>query len=237
MNVAETCIGCGSCAPYCPMEAISVGPAKAEIDQDACVECNNCIRAEVCPTDSLEVPELKWPRSVRKVFSDPAPQHGLTGIPGRGTEEMKTNDVTGRYRVGEAGFVLDVGRPGVGARLRDVEKMYKRLVHLGIHFEEKNPLRSLLKENDKTSFQEEVLNEKVLSIIIEFTVPSSRIGEVLDELKKCAAEIDTVFSLGLIDKVSEEGSMKNREIARALGYCSSVNAKVNVGLGRPPAKF
>jgi len=150
---------------------------------------------------------------------------------------MKTNDVTGRYRVGEAGFVLDVGRPGVGARLRDVEKMYRRLVHLGIHFEEKNPLRSLLKENDKTSFQEEVLNEKVLSIIIEFTVPSSRIGEVLDELKKCAAEIDTVFSLGLIDKVSEEGSMKNREIARALGYCSSVNAKVNVGLGRPPAKF
>jgi len=237
MNVAETCIGCGSCVPYCPMEAISIGPAKAEIDQDECVECNNCFRAEVCPTDSLAAPDLKWPRSVRRVFSDPGPQHGLTGVPGRGTEEMKTNDVTGRYRVGEVGFVLDVGRPGVGARLRDVEKMYKRLVLLGIHFEEKNPLRSLLKENDKTSFQEEVLNEKVLSIIIEFTVPSSRIGEVVDELKKCAAEIDTVFSLGLIDKVSEEGSMKNREIARALGYCSSVNAKVNVGLGRPPAKF
>jgi len=171
------------------------------------------------------------------VFSDPGPQHGLTGVPGRGTEEMKTNDVTGRYRVGEAGFVLDVGRPGVGARLRDVEKIYRRLVHLGIHFEEKNPLRSLLKENDKTSFQEEVLNEKVLSIIIEFTVPSSRIGEVLDELKKCAAEIDTVFSVGLIDKVSEEGSMTNHELAGALGYRSSVNAKVNVGLGRPPAKF
>jgi ferredoxin len=112
MNVSDTCIGCGSCVPYCPMEAISLGPEKAEIDQDECVECNACFRAEVCPTDSLIRPELKWPRSVRRVFSDPAPQHGLTGVPGRGTEEMKTNDVTGRYRVGEAGFVLDVGRPG-----------------------------------------------------------------------------------------------------------------------------
>jgi NAD-dependent dihydropyrimidine dehydrogenase PreA subunit len=237
MNVAETCIGCGSCTPYCPMEAISVGPERAEIDQDECVECNNCIRAGVCPTDSLVAPELSWPRSVRKVFSDPAPQHGLTGIPGRGTEEMKTNDVTGRYRVGEAGFVLDVGRPGVGTRLRDVEKMYKRLVHLGIHFEEKNPLRSLLKNNVEAAFKEEVLDEKVISIIIEFTVPSSRIREVLDELKKCAAEIDTVFSVGLIDKVSEDGSMKNREYVSQIGYRSSVNAKVNAGLGRPPAKF
>ena len=237
MNVAETCIGCGSCVPYCPMEAISVGPERAEIDQDECVECNNCIRAEVCPTDSLMAPELKWPRSVRKVFSDPAPQHGLTGVPGRGTEEMKTNDVTGRYRVGEAGFVLDVGRPGVGTRLRDVERIYKRLVHLGIHFEERNPLRSLLKEDDEAAFKEEVLDEKVLSIIIEFNVPSSRIGDVLETLKKCASEIDTVFSVGLIDKVSEEGSMDNCEQATQLGYRSSVNAKVNIGIGRPPATF
>src|SRR3990170_1216277 len=146
MNVSETCMGCGSCIPYCPMEAISLGPHGAEIDQDECVECNACIRSEVCPTESLIQPELQWPRSVRRVFSDPAPQHGLTGIPGRGTEEMKTNDVTGRYRAGEAGFVLDIGRPGIGARLRDVEKIYKRLVTMGAHFEEQNPLTSLLKD-------------------------------------------------------------------------------------------
>jgi NAD-dependent dihydropyrimidine dehydrogenase PreA subunit len=237
MNVSDTCIGCGSCVPYCPMEAISLGPEKAEIDQDECVECNACFRAEVCPTDSLIRPELKWPRSVRRVFSDPAPQHGLTGVPGRGTEEMKTNDVTGRYRVGEAGFVLDVGRPGVGARLRDVEAIYKRLVHLGIHFEEKNPLRSLLKDKDGGAFKEEVLDEKVLSIIIEFSVSSSRLHDVLEELKKCAAEIDTVFSLGLIDKVSDDGSMENCEQVGRLGYHPSINAKVNIGIGRPQAKF
>ena len=237
MNVSETCIACGSCVPYCPMEAISLGPERAEIDQDECVECNACIRSDVCPTDSLIKPELEWPRSVRRAFSDPAPQHGLTGIPGRGTEEMKTNDVTGRYRVAEAGFVLDVGRPGVGARLRDVEKIYKRLVNLGAHFEGQNPLRSLLKDKNEKAFKEEVLDEKVLSIIIEFKVSSSRLQEVLDELKKCAVEIDTVFSVGLIDKVSDDGSTENCEQAKQLGYRPSINAKVNIGVGRPGAKF
>ena len=237
MNVSDTCIGCGSCVPYCPMEAISLGPERAEIDQDECVECNACFRSDVCPTDSLIKPELKWPRSVRRAFSDPAPQHGLTGIPGRGTEEMKTNDVTGRYHVAEAGFVLDIGRPGIGTRLRVVEKIYKRLVNLGAHFEELNPLRSLLKDKNKSTFKEEVLDEKVLSIIIEFSVSSSRVQEVLNELKKCAEEIDTVFSVGLIDKVSDDGSMENYERARQLGYHPSINAKVNIGVGRPQAKF
>ena len=237
MNVSDTCIGCGSCVPYCPMEAISLGPERAEIDQDECVECNACFRSDVCPTDSLIKPELKWPRSVRRAFSDPAPQHGLTGIPGRGTEEMKTNDVTGRYHVAEAGFVLDIGRPGIGTRLRVVEKIYKRLVNLGAHFEELNPLRSLLKDKNRSAFKEEVLDEKVLSIIIEFSVSSSRVQEVLNELKKCAEEIDTVFSVGLIDKVSDDGSMENYERARQLGYHPSINAKVNIGVGRPQAKF
>jgi hypothetical protein len=219
------------------MEAISLGPERAEIDQDECVECNACLRSDVCPTDSLIKPELKWPRSVRRAFSDPAPQHGLTGIPGRGTEEMKTNDVTGRYCVGEAGFVIDIGRPGVGTRLRVVEKIFKRLVNLGVHFEEQNPLRSLLKDKNENAFKEEVLDEKVLSIIIEFKVSSSRLQEILDELKKCAAEIDTVFSVGLIDKVSDDGSMENYEQARQLGYHPSINAKVNIGVGRPQARF
>src|SRR4030042_4829666 len=173
MNVTDTCIGCGLCIPYCPMEAISLGPERAEINLDECVECNASLRADVCQTDSLWMPDLKWPRSIRRVFSDPAPQHTLTGIPGRGTEEMKTNDVTGRYRVGEAGIVIDIGRPGVGTRLRDVETIYKRLVYLGITFEEKNPLTSLLKDKEKGVFKEEVLGEKVISIIIEFNVPSS----------------------------------------------------------------
>ena len=236
MIVDETCIGCGSCIPFCPMGAISLGPEQAEIDQDACVECNACFRSRACPTDSLIVPELTWPRTIRRVFSDPAPQHGMTGIPGRGTEEMKTNDVTGRYRVGEAGIALDIGRPGIGTRLGDVEKIYRKLVNLGITFEEKNPLTALLKDDDPAAFKEEVLGEKVLSIIIEFKVSSSRLEEVLRALEQCAADVDTVFSVGLIDRVSDDGSMMNYEKARQLGYHPSINAKVNAGAGRPLAE-
>jgi len=235
MIVAETCIACGSCIPYCPMDAISIGENYAEIDQDSCVECNSCVRSEICPTDSLTMPELTWPRSIRRAFSDPAPQHG-TGIPGRGTEEMKTNDVSGRFCLGEAGIALDIGRPGIGTRLSDVELIYRKLLKLGIHFEEKNPLTAILNPGDSGSFKEEVLDEKVLSIIIEFKVPSSRLEEVLETLKQCAEEIDTVFSVGLIDRVAEDGSMSNSEKVKRMGYHPSINAKVNIGVGRPLAE-
>ena len=237
MNVSDACTACGLCIPYCPMEAISLGAEKAEINQDECVECNACLRSEICPAEALVESEINWPRTVRKAFSDVVPKHGLTGVPGRGTEEMKTNDVTGRYRVGEAGIALDIGRPGIGARLRDVEKIYQRLVKLGVHFEEQNPLKGLLKDEKKGVFKEEVLNEKVMSIIIEFKVADIRLQEVLRTLEQCAAEVDTVFSVGLIDKVADDGLMGNYERARQLGYHPSINAKVNIGTGQPLAEF
>ena len=134
------------------------------------------------------------------------------------------------------GIVLDIGRPGIGTRLRDVEKIFERLVSLGIHFEEQNPLTSLLRDKNESTFKDEVLDEKVLSIIIEFKVSSSRLQELLDALNKFAAEIDTVFSVGLIDRVSDDGSMENYEQARHLGYDPSINAKVNIGVGRPQAR-
>ena len=90
--------------------------------------------------------------------------------------------------------------------------------------------------NNATDIFKQLLDEKVLSIIIEFIVPSSRMKEILEALKSCAAEIDTVFSVGLVDRVSEDGSMENAKRAGELGYLVSVNAKVNVGLGRPLAK-
>ncbi|MCL4424250.1 MAG: 4Fe-4S binding protein, partial [Firmicutes bacterium] len=67
----ELCIGCGSCLPYCPMRAITLPDGFAVINEEACVDCNVCYRAGVCPTDAIYMPELTWPRSVRNTFSDP----------------------------------------------------------------------------------------------------------------------------------------------------------------------
>jgi hypothetical protein len=38
-------------------------------------------------------PQLEWPRTIRTTFSDATTTHPGTGVMGRGTDEMKTNDV------------------------------------------------------------------------------------------------------------------------------------------------
>ena len=101
---SDVCVGCGICVPYCPMTAISLNNGLAIIDLEKCVECGTCKRVVDCPTDAITETPLEWPRSIRKFFSDPVSEHKETGIPGRGTEEMKTNDVTERFGYGEAGW-------------------------------------------------------------------------------------------------------------------------------------
>ena len=114
----EKCIGCKKCIPFCPQGAIHVEDKKAFIDQEECVECGICVRQIECPRKAFYEPEevRQWPRSVRKVFGDPTEKHESTGVRGRGTEEVKTNDVTGRVKRGEVGFALEFGRPSIGWR-------------------------------------------------------------------------------------------------------------------------
>lgn len=46
-KISDDCISCGACAPECPVEAISEGDGKFEIDADTCIECGAC--ADTCP--------------------------------------------------------------------------------------------------------------------------------------------------------------------------------------------
>ena len=135
----KKCVGCGNCHAVCTMGVIYLDEdGKSAINQDECVECNTCYRVcrsegyppwfvralrkllslfrlgylaevDVCPTGALTPPKLDWPRSVRAVFSDPTIVHPGTGVPGRRTDEIKTNDVTGRLREGDAGLVIEIG--------------------------------------------------------------------------------------------------------------------------------
>ncbi|MCQ2476995.1 MAG: 4Fe-4S binding protein [Clostridia bacterium] len=45
--ISDDCISCGACAADCPVEAISEGDGKYEINADACIECGAC--ADNCP--------------------------------------------------------------------------------------------------------------------------------------------------------------------------------------------
>lgn len=47
----DTCVGCGSCASQCPMEAIKEADGKYEIDADVCISCGSC--ADQCPMEAI----------------------------------------------------------------------------------------------------------------------------------------------------------------------------------------
>lgn len=233
----EKCTGCELCHPYCPVGAIVTverdGETVSEIDQAECVECGACnLRARVCPTDAIYRPALEWPRTLRETFSNPNAPHP-SGSRGRGTEEMKTNDVTDRYPRGVAGVALEMGRPGVGTSFRDIQALAMALARVGVEFEADNPVSALMADRKTGVFREDILGEKVLSAILEFKIENERLKDVLLRIKDVAGRIDTVFSLGLISRVEPDGTIAVESIAREAGFSPRPNMKTNVGIGRP----
>ena len=168
---------------------------RAKINLDECVECGACSRMsnetlnphlvrsvrslakifrfrfepepDVCPTSAFVIDDLPYPRIVRRIFSDPLIEHTSTGIKGRGNEEVKTNDVAHRVSVGEGGYVIEFGRPGVGVRFHHIQTMTMALAKLGVHFEEKNPITHLMVDRSRGTLKEDLLHEKILSAIVE----------------------------------------------------------------------
>jgi len=156
----DLCIGCGQCVPYCPVDAIALEDELAEIDLDECAECGCCLRMASCPVDAIYQQELEWPRTVRSILSDPLTVAAESGISGRGTEEMKTNEVTGRFKLGTVGIGIEVGRPVTGTRFYDVEKIAQAVAKLNVEFERVNPTTSLMSDPRTGKFKEDVLGYK-----------------------------------------------------------------------------
>ncbi|MCE5264452.1 MAG: 4Fe-4S binding protein [Deltaproteobacteria bacterium] len=230
----EKCIGCDECHPYCPVGAIRSEGEVSVIDQEQCVECGCCFkRSQVCPVDAIYMPKLEWPRVLREYFSNPHIKHPSTTGNGRGTEEMKTNDVTGRFTRGWAGVAVEMGRPGVGTSFRDMQTVAMGIARLGVEFEPNNPVAELFSDARTGKFREEVLNERVLSAILEMKIPVERLGEVLKAVRDVSGQIYTAFSLDLISRLDPDGGTPVLAIAKAAGFTPRPNTKTNVGLGRP----
>lgn len=49
--INDSCISCGSCAAQCPVNAISEGDGKYEIDAATCIDCGACEAG--CPVGAI----------------------------------------------------------------------------------------------------------------------------------------------------------------------------------------
>lgn len=257
----EKCVGCANCVPVCSVGAIYIGDdGLAEINTETCVECHNCYRSlsyehlqprltrtirrvlkkfglrfqpdpDICPTEAFIPDELSWPRIVRRAFSDPMVTHESTGVHGRGTEEVKTNDVSHRIKQGEVGIVVEFGRPGIGVYFREVQKATMAMAAAQVTFEEGNPVAQMMADRKTGTIREDVLDEKVLSCIVELTVPLNDTVRVLGVVKEICRGAETVISIGVSTVCDEAGNDPIREILERQGYQIGW-AKVNLGLGR-----
>ena len=233
---SEKCRICIRCIPFCPVGAIRVQEKKVIIESDECVECGVCARFGICKEGAFIKEELSWPRILRAEFSDPMIPHKKTDIAGRGTAEMKTNDVTGRVKRGEVGVAVELGRPGVGTRFIEVEKVCREIVRLNIPLEEGNPLSALIRDPGKGTFAPEILQEKIISAIVEFKIPFARLEETLDLLKRLLPGLETVASVSLIGCSEPDGRIPLEEFLTQNRIGFYPNGKMNIGLGRPLAK-
>ncbi len=241
--------------------AIDPGIKRAVVNQTECVECYTCFNGlsqehlnptlvrtlrkvfqkmrlrfdpepDVCPTAAFEPEELTWPRVVRRAFSDPRVPHESTGVHGRGTEEVKTNDVSGRVGLGEVGFTIEFGRPGVGVWFRDLQTMCSALAQANVQFEKRNPVTSLMTDPTTGTIREDVMGEKVLSAIVEIKVPLERAEEIISLVREVEKRIDTVVAIGVGARCDSDGEDHLvAPVLEKMGY-NLQRAKTNIGLGR-----
>ena len=228
----ELCQKCLNCRPVCPVGAIGVKNKEVVIDYETCVECGVCRRINICPEGAIkQVEPIPYPRIIRAIFSDPTIKHESTGVSGRGTEEMKTNDITNNFVEGKIGFSIELGRPGVGAYLSDLEKVVKQLKRMKVDFARDNPVMDLIVDQQSGALRPEVLNEKVLSAIAEFIIEEDRAIEFITEIKDfLSRELDSVATVSVISKADANGDCPFRETLRSAGHEVYPNGKVNIGL-------
>lgn len=243
----DKCIGCKRCFPYCPMGRIQTfhkhdaipGRVYIEIDQDKCTDCGVCVRANICPVKALQQPVEGWPREIRGILSNPLIEFKGSQVPGRGTEEMKTNDVKGSFLPGEVGVGVELGRPGIGSYFRDVEIVSMALMGADIGYElaNENPVTHFMSDKKTGKLRDDVLGEKATSAIIEGKCKLERLPEALKALEEAAKKVDTVFTVEVITKVTQEGEVPIKAVLEEAGYWYSINSKNNMGLGEPAFKF
>jgi len=227
----DVCIGCGECVSLCPMGAISLAETSS-IDPDECAECGVCSRSRVCPVNAIQQGNLKWPRVLREVFSNPLAEHETTGVQGRGTPGIKANDSEKRYQHGQIGVFVEMGRPVLGTRFYDVEKVVQLFTTYGYAPVKENPVHELISDHARGLLVKEILNEKVISCVLEFVIPQResgsllKIAEELTLVTMCGHGLISVNRIRRLTSQIREGHISAKEAANDIAapcVCGIVN--------------
>ena len=225
----DRCFDCGDCISICPVDAIRLQAGVVSIDQERCVECGVCWRTNVCLNSVFAPEELTWPRQLRAIFSDPATEHRRTRLAGRGMEEIKTNDVRRLYIDDLIGVSAEIGRPGVGASFHDVQRITQALAECGARFTVDNPLMDLIVDPARGRLNPDILNERVLSVIVECLVPEAGLERTLRGLIKASSQSSVPVLLSVAGACRADGSMVYQSVLEAMALDCLPTGKINLG--------
>ena len=103
------------------------------------------------------------------------------------------------------GFTIEFGRPGVGVWFRDLQNHVLGAGQGRRGFEKRNPVTSLMSDVATGTIREDIMNEKVLSAIIEIKVPVERAEEIIRLVWDVEKQIDTVVALGVGARCDADG--------------------------------
>ena len=129
------------------------------------------------------------------------------------------------------GLTVEFGRPAVGARFREVQAVTMALARIGATFEKNNPVTALMPDPTTGAINPEVLDEKVLSAIVEVKTPEAMLPAVLRRVEEVAATLNTVVSVGVAVRCDGDGENRVEKALAGEGY-TVFRGKTNLGLGR-----
>ena len=110
--------------------------------------------------------------------------------------------------------------------------MTEGLLKRGVTFERQNPLYALM-DKKTGKMPKDLLGARIVSAILEIRVKRSDFDGIIKDIIRFSRDIDTVFSLGIICRYSENNQPAIQPRIDHLKIASWNNVKINVGLGKP----
>ncbi len=105
--------------------------------------------------------------------------------------------MTGKFKRGEYGLLMEFGRPCVGTRFREMEKVTLAMRARGLPILEDNPVLRPAGGGYVGRFKPDMSTKKWLSAILETRFQEDELEEILGVILPVLDHVKTVVSVGL----------------------------------------